>query len=130
MKKSLTDKYHDFERTVFLKSRHMKTAGALAAVGTLTTLLNELGQEEIVASNQAASESYVTVSTSLANISGALNSGAQDIAISLYAQLISSLPEIHTAIAHAVPAGVRGGDPTDAAALANAAERALVILGA
>lgn len=123
------EKLHAFERALFLKSRAMKTGGAVAAVAGLTTMLNDLGAETIVASSPVAGEAFARASGDLANVTAALQQGASDVAIGIYANLVASVPSLHAAIAAAVPAEVRGNEPTDPDFLANAAARALAILG-
>jgi hypothetical protein len=123
------EKLHAFERELFLKSRAIKSGGAVAAVAGLTAMLNELGTETIVASNPTASQAFAKASADLALTTAALHDGAKDAAIGFYANLISSIPAIHAAIAQAVPAEIRGHDPTPPQPLAEAAQRALSILG-
>ncbi|HBS35408.1 MAG TPA: hypothetical protein DEA50_10085 [Parvularcula sp.] len=123
------EKLHAFERALFLKSRAMKTGGAIAAVAGLTTMLDDLGAETIVASTPVAGEAFARASGDLANVTAALHQGATDVAVNLYANLVSSVPSLHAAIAAAVPAEVRGNEPTDPDFLAHAAARAVAILG-
>jgi hypothetical protein len=122
-------KLHAFERALFLKSRAMKAGGALAVVAGLTKMLDDLGAETIVATNPVASRAFAEASAHLTNVTAALQQGANDVAISIYAKLISSIPSLHAEIAAAVPLEVRGNDPTDPDFLALAAQRTLAILG-
>lgn len=121
-------KLHAFERALFLKSRAMKTGGAVAVVAGLTTMLNDLGAETVVATNPVAGQAFAKASADLANMTAALHQGANEVAIGVYAKLISSIPMIHAKIAAALPEEVRGSGPTDPDALNNAAQRAIAIL--
>lgn len=129
MSNTAKEKLHAFERALFLKSRTMRTGGALAAVAGLTTILNDLGSETIVASNPVAGQAFAKASADLSNVTTALQHGANEVAIGIYANLISSIPAIHAAIAQAIPAEIRGHDPTPPEPLAQAAQRALTIIG-
>ncbi len=122
-------KLHAFERALFLKSRAMKSGTALAAVVGLTAMLHDLGSESIVQSNPTASAAFAQANAELAKITSALHHGANDAALALYAHLVSSIPEVHAVIAQAIPAEIRGHDPTPPEPLAHAMQRALSILG-
>jgi hypothetical protein len=128
MSSTAKGKLHAFERALFLKSRAMKTGGAVAAVAGLTTMLNDLGSETIVSTNPVAGQAFAKASTDLAQVTAALNQGANDVALGVYANLISSIPSLHALVAAAVPEEVRGSGPTDPDALLIAAQRAVAIL--
>jgi hypothetical protein len=129
MSNAAKEKLHAFERALFLKSRAIKTGGALAAVTGLSVMLNELGSETIAQTNPTVGAAFAQASADLAGAAAALQAGAHEAAIGLYAKLVTSVPAMHAAIAAAVPADVRGNDPTDPDLLAAAAARTLGILG-
>lgn len=123
-------KLYNFERAVFLNARSIRAGGAIAVVGTLTTLLQSVGAEEIVQTDAGIHEMYVNMTAQINNISQAVQTGASDTVIKLYAELISSIPDLHASVAQTIGYEVgRGHDPTAIAALADASMRALSILG-
>jgi len=125
---SAKTKLHALERALFLKSRTMKSAGALGAVGALSALLSDLGGESIVGSNATAKAAFETANAELASITAALQAGAHQAALDLYAGLVSTVPAIHAAVWEALPAEIRGHEPTDPDNLVDAATRAIAIL--
>lgn len=128
MSNTAKSKLYAFERALFLKSRTMKTAGALGAVAALTAILDDLGGEAIVQTNPVASAAFAKLNADLAGVSAALQAGAQEAALQLYAGLVTAMPTIHTLVWQVVPAEIRGSDPTEPPALAEAAQRAIAIL--
>ncbi|MFN0024923.1 MAG: hypothetical protein ACKVS5_13605 [Parvularculaceae bacterium] len=129
MSNAAKEKLHAFERMLILKSRTMRNGGALAAVSGLCVMLNELGSETIVQTNPTVSSAFAQASADLAGAAAALQAGAHEAAIGIYANLVTSIPAMHAAIAAAVPADIRGHDPTPPEPLALAVQRALAILG-
>lgn len=129
MSNTAKSKLYAFERALFLKSRTMKTAGALGAVGALTAILDDLGGEAIVQTNPVASAAFAKLHADLAGVSAALQAGAQDAALQLYAGLVTAVPTVHALVSQVVPAEIRGSDPTEPEALVDAAQRAMAILG-
>jgi hypothetical protein len=107
----------------------MKTGSALAAVTGLAVMLNDLGSESIVQTNPTVGSAFAKASADLADAAAALQAGAHETAIGIYANLVSSVPTLHAAIAGALPFEIRGDDPTPPQPLAEAAARALSILG-
>lgn len=129
MRISAKAKLHAFERALFLKSRSMKTAGALGAVGALTLLLDDLGADPAVADHPVASAHFAKATAAFADMTAALQAGAQQAAVDLYAGFVAAVPAMHASLWEAMPAEVRGHDKTDEALLVDAAARALTILG-
>lgn len=129
MSHSSKEKLYAFERAVFLNSRSAKSAGLLAAVGSLTTLIEDLRGEEIMTREPVVADAFALVTGKMNEISVAAQTGANEIAVHAYAELVRMIPVLHSNIAAVAPAQIRGHGPTDEMALANAAERALAILG-
>ena len=129
MSNSAKSKLYAFEKALFLKSRTMKTAGAITAVGALAAILDDLGAESIVQTNPVANAAFAKLSADVGTIGAALQTGATDVAVQLYAGLVSAMPTIHTMVANVIPAEVRGHDKTDVQALSAAAARTLTVLG-
>ena len=128
MSNSAKSKLHAFERTLFLKSRAMRTAGALTAVGTLKVILDDLGRESIVRSDPVANAAFAKLNADIGTIGTSLQAGATDLAVQLYAGLVTAMPTIHALVFQALPEEVRGSGPTDADELFEAAQRAVAIL--
>ncbi|MCP5432663.1 MAG: hypothetical protein H6923_05260 [Alphaproteobacteria bacterium] len=129
MSNSAKSKLYAFERALFLKSRTMKTAGAFGAVGALSAILDDLGTESIVQTDPVANAAFAKLSADIGTIGAALQTGATDVAVQLYAGLVSAMPTIHSLVYQALPEEVRGSGPTDHSVLTMAAQRASAILG-
>lgn len=129
MSNSAKGKLYAFERALFLKSRTMKTAGALGAVGALTLILDDLGTESIVQTNPVANAAFAKLNADLGGVAAALQAGANDVALQLYAALLNAIPAIHALAVQALPAEARGSGPTKTDDLIDAAQRASAILG-
>lgn len=129
MSNSAKSKLHAFERALFLKSRTMKTAGAITTVGALAAILDDLGAESVVQTDPVANAAFAKLNADVGTIGAALQTGATDVAVQLYAGLVSAMPTIHSLVYQALPEEVRGSGPTDPNGLAMAAQRASAILG-
>jgi hypothetical protein len=132
MTSPIKTKLHAFERALILGARPLKSGSAVRAVGAVTALsasLAVLGQETFVATNGVAKAAFMRAEADLAAIAAALDAGARDTAIGVYARLLEALPTIHSALWSAAPAQLRGNDPTEPEALLSAVKRALEVLG-
>ena len=129
MSNSAKSKLYAFEKALFLKSRTMKTAGALGAVGALSVILDDLGADEFVQSNPVASTVHAKLEADIAGVTAALQAGANDVALQLYTALVNAIPAIHALAVQALPMEARGSGPTKPDALIDAAQRASAILG-
>ncbi len=128
MSNSAKSKLYAFERALFLKSRSMKTAGALAAVGALSSILDDLGAEDLVKTNSIAGAVHAKLDADIAGVTAALQAGANDVALQLYGSLINAIPTVHALAVQALPIEARGSGPTKPEALIDAAQRAMAIL--
>ena len=120
-------KLHEFERQLFIKSRSIKSTGAVAAVATLLATLHDLEPEVIAASDAKVSQIYHTIENHLTQVAHAAEVGSQELAVEVYANILRAVPSIHIELAEYAPAIRGGGTPPEQ--LINASQRALSILG-